>query len=192
MRQMLIVLALVTLLAGVVLAAAYTAFQPRIIANQEAALNRSLGALFDAGDGVSFAELDMEGPQVYRGTDSAGNSLGYAVELTTTGYGGEIRMLVGLGPNLEELSGIEIVEQVETPGLGARIDEEWFKDQFDGLDPTEELGYVKNQEPDPETNNVQAISGATISTEAVTDGINTGLEGILSRLKSAASGGGQS
>lgn len=172
MKKMILVLGLVTLLSGVVLAGVYTGLVPRIRANEQAALERSLSALFEGSEEPVFSELSVPGPTIYRAESSGGSLLGYAVRATTTGYGGEIRFLVGLNPDLTSITGLQVVQQVETPGLGARITEEEFRSQFAGLDPTETVGYIKNAEPDPEANEVQAISGATISTEAIVDGIN--------------------
>jgi electron transport complex protein RnfG len=175
---MILVLGLVTLLSGVVLAGVYAGLIPRIQENERLALERSLGALFENADSPRFEQVDTgedaagEAPTIYRAETEAGTLLGYAVRVTTTGYGGEIRLLVGLGPDLSEIAGMEVVQQIETPGLGARITEEDFRAQFEGLDPTETVSYVKNAAPDPEENEIQAISGATISTEAVVKGIN--------------------
>jgi len=186
MKKMILVLGLVTLISGVVLAGIYTGLIPRIEANQQAALERSLSALFEGAEEPQFETLDTEGPAIYRAESSAGDLLGYAVRVTTTGYGGEIRLLVGINPDLSSIAGLEVVQQVETPGLGARITEEDFRAQFEGLDPTETVSYIKNEEPDPEENEVQAISGATISSEAVVDGVNSDVGRAIEILREEA------
>ena len=109
------------------------------------------------------------------------------MRVTTTGYGGEIRLLVGVSPDLSSIAGMEVVQQVETPGLGAKITEEDFRSQFEGLDPTESIDYVKNAEPDQEENEIQAISGSTISTEAVVEGINNDVGRALQVLNEEVS-----
>ncbi|MFO8065681.1 MAG: FMN-binding protein [Spirochaetia bacterium] len=172
MKKMILVLGIVTLLSGVVLAAVYTGLIPRIEENEQAALERSLSALFEGSETPEFEELDTEGPTVYRAESQGGDLLGFAVRVTTTGYGGEIRLLVGVSPDLSSIAGLEVVQQVETPGLGAKITEEDFRSQFEGLDPSEPVDYVKNAEPDTEENEIEAISGATISTEAVAEGVS--------------------
>jgi len=186
MRKMIMVLGLVTLISGVVLAGIYTSLIPRIEANQQAALERSLSALFEGAEEPQFETLDTEGPTVYRAESSAGDLLGYAVRVSATGYGGEIRLLVGLSPDLSSIAGLEVVQQVETPGLGARITEEDFRAQFEGIDPTETVSYVKNEEPDPDENEIQAISGATISSEAVVDGINADVGRAVETIREEA------
>jgi electron transport complex protein RnfG len=81
-------------------------------------------------------------------------------------------MLVGLSPDGEDILGISVVEQVETPGLGGNITQEEFRAQFDELAAGEPITYVKNVDPRKEDNQVQALSGATITSAAVVDGIN--------------------
>ncbi|TVR05325.1 MAG: FMN-binding protein [Spirochaetaceae bacterium] len=172
MKKMLIVLTLVMALSGLVLAGTFAALTERIEINRERALQASLAALFAGADEPSFDQLDVADPTIYRGTDGAGDLLGYAVRVVASGYNGPISMLVGLTPELDEIVGLQVVENIETPGLGGRITEAGFRSQFAGLDPTRALRSVRNIEPDPSANQVQAISSATITTEAVVAGIN--------------------
>ena len=79
--------------------------------------------------------------------------------------------MVGLTPDLSEITGISILEQVETPGLGGRISEQVFQDQFQGIKTEPAVGYVKNQAPDKDTD-IQAVTGATISSRSVVTIIN--------------------
>ena len=64
-----------------------------------------------------------------------------------------------------------MLEQVETPGLGGRIGEDVFQDQFKGIKTEPAVEYVKNQEPETD-NQIQAITGATISSRSVVKIIN--------------------
>ncbi|MFO7850350.1 MAG: RnfABCDGE type electron transport complex subunit G [Spirochaetia bacterium] len=175
MRRMIFTLTVVALISGTALALVYSALLPRIEHNQQVALERSLSALYEEGDSPQFSEMDTEGPTMYRATED-GELIGYAVRVVTTGYGGEITLLVGLGPGLERITGMEVVEHVETPGLGAKINSSSFKDQFEGLQPSGEISFVKGGPAEGDENEVQAISGATISTEAVVEGINKRLD----------------
>ncbi len=185
MRKMILTLTIVALFSGTALALIYSALLPRIEHNQQVALERSLSALFE-GESPNFETLDTgEGPTVYRATAN-GEHLGYAVRVTTTGYGGDIKLLVGLKPNLRTITGIEVVEHVETPGLGAKIDGAPFKEQFEGLTPQNDISYVKGGPAESEENEIQAISGATISTEAVVKGINKTIENALPLLSDRA------
>ncbi|MGM0432005.1 MAG: FMN-binding protein [Spirochaetota bacterium] len=181
MKKMILVLTIVTLISGTGLAIAYSALLPRIEHNQQIALERSLSALFQDASAPEFEMIDSEGPEIYRVT-SEGSLTGYAVRVVTTGYGGEIRLLVGLDAKLERIQGMEVVEHVETPGLGGNITNSSFKQQFQGLQPQQDISYVKSGGASPDENEVEAISGATISTEAVVSGINKTLDDAVQVL----------
>ena len=178
MKKMIFVLTTVALISGTALALAYSALLPRIERNRQIALENSLGALFQDVSVLAFELIDSEGPQIYKAS-SDGSLIGYAVRIVTTGYGGEIHLLVGLSPELERVTGMEVVELVETPGLGANIDSSAFKQQFQGLQPDRDIRYVKNSTASTDENEIEAISGATISTKAVVNGVNKSLDAAI-------------
>jgi Na+-transporting NADH:ubiquinone oxidoreductase subunit C len=94
---------------------------------------------------------------------------GYVVIRSGAGLWGEITAAVGFDANLQTFTGLEILDQNETPGLGGRIGEAWFKDQFKGKQPPLTVvpeGDATNQ------NQFQAITGATYSTTAIRDIMN--------------------
>ncbi len=94
----------------------------------------------------------------------------YVFITTGAGLWGEIEAVVGFKNDFKTLTGIEFTKQSETPGLGARISESWFKEQMAGVAcPINEII------PEGETNKantIQGITGATITTTAVKDLIN--------------------
>lgn len=94
---------------------------------------------------------------------------GYVYYAQGPGVWGEIIMLLGLNPGRDRLTGIAVLKQNETPGLGARITEDWFVRQFIGKRPP--LGRVEEGQPASETA-FQAITGATNTSRAVQDIIN--------------------
>ncbi len=103
--------------------------------------------------------------EVYRGFQ--GDSfVGYAVTATPNGYGGTINMMVGLDEEFQ-VTGLKIVTFSETPGLGSKSSEPKFLDQF--LGKNEEVTVVKGSAKG--TNDVVAVSGATISSNAVANGV---------------------
>ena len=67
---------------------------------------------------------------------------------------------------------------METPGLGNRIAEPKFEDQFKGLEITPRVEYIKNRKPE-KPNQIQAITGATISSDAVVKNINNAVARVL-------------
>ena len=123
-------------------------------------------------------QLDQEGykaqsiEEVMRAEDQSGETLGYAFAVVTSeGYGGDIRFSMGV-QNDGTLNGISILSIGETAWLGMNADTPAFKDQFVGKQ-VEKLQYTKNGATlDDEIN---AISGATVTTNAMTNGVNAGL-----------------
>ena len=96
---------------------------------------------------------------------------GAAVEASTTkGYGGTIRIMVGLGAD-GKLRGIEVLEHKETPGLGAKIADDSFRGQFADRDIAGTTWAVKKDGGD-----IDQITAATISSRAVTDAVKAGLK----------------
>lgn len=107
----------------------------------------------------------------FSGIDSIGQVVGYTVLAEGGGYQGVIRLLIGLSPDRTRLSRIAVLENVETPGLGAKITSDAFLRQFNGIPLTREIEYVLNSEP-AFPQQVQAITGATISSRSVISIIN--------------------
>lgn len=104
---------------------------------------------------------------VLKGTDKNGKTVGYCVKAEPSGYGGKISMMIGLDTDFL-VTGIKITSMSETPGLGAKADGEWIE-QFKGK--SGELTVVKNGKA--KTDEINAISGATITSRAVTSGVNS-------------------
>ena len=104
--------------------------------------------------------------------DDAGNELGYAFTVTTSeGYGGDIRFAMGVQED-GTLNGISILSISETAGLGMRANTEDFKNQFKDKN-VEKFTYTKTGAASDDE--IDALSGATITTNAMTDGVNAGL-----------------
>jgi electron transport complex protein RnfG len=101
---------------------------------------------------------------------SGGKTLGYCVTVTSRGYGGAIELVAGI-TNDGKLRGVRILNHSETPGLGAKSAEEDFYGQFRDSD---KVTVVKREPEAP--GEIMAISGATITSTAVTDGVNAALE----------------
>jgi len=102
--------------------------------------------------------------------DSANRPLGYAIEVTSGGFGGVIRMLVGISPD-GTVTGVTILDMNETPNLGTEVSGEDFLRQFVGR----ESGFKMGDNPD----DVHAISGATVSSNAVRDGVAAAIAAVL-------------
>jgi len=160
----------------------YLVTKPAVELNEQVFLKRSV--LYAAGLGVpsapaQIAELfdtrvvEKSGrpgtPPYYLVKDQAGQPAGYVFLRSGPGLWGEITAAVGLDAGLEKLTGVDFLKQSETPGLGARIGESWFREQFRGKRGP--FTTVGEGEPAAE-NQFDAITGATLTSNFVKDLLN--------------------
>ncbi|CDA11593.1 RnfABCDGE type electron transport complex subunit G [Intestinibacter bartlettii] len=122
----------------------------------------------------------VEVSEVYEAKDASGKTVGYTLKVLPSGYGGTIELMVGIDSAKGQVSGINVVSNSETAGLGAKSTDPEFSDQYKGK-PLEELSVLKNGTPgDTE---IKAISGATITSTAVTNGVDAAIEVYNNSLK---------
>ncbi|MCC2705239.1 RnfABCDGE type electron transport complex subunit G [Intestinibacter bartlettii] len=122
----------------------------------------------------------VEVSEIYEAKDASGNTVGYTLKVLPSGYGGTIELMVGIDSVKGQVSGINVVSNSETAGLGAKATNPEFSDQYKGK-PLEELSVLKNGTPgDTE---IKAISGATITSTAVTNGVDAAIEVYNNSLK---------
>ena len=191
-----LVLFAITLTAGLILGVVYQVTKDPIAAQQEKAKQEACRDVFadaagfaemTAQDGESGTESEYSTPpdaswteQGFSGVDigetliaqdAGGNTLGYVITVIDhEGYGGDISFMMGIR-NDGTLNGISLLSISETAGLGMRA-EEVLKPQFAEKN-AERFEYVKGNAV--EEHQIDAISGATITTNAVTNGVNAGL-----------------
>ena len=122
----------------------------------------------------------VEVSEIYEAKDASGNTVGYTLKVLPSGYGWTIELMVGIDSAKGQVSGINVVSNSETAGLGAKSTDPEFSDQYKGK-PLEELSVLKNGTPgDTE---IKAISGATITSTAVTNGVDAAIEVYNNSLK---------
>jgi len=174
--QMIVALTVVGCLSGVTLVFVYNYATPKIKVNVQAETEKAIKNIFPT---VSRIEQEKD---IYKALDDKGSLLGYAFTAEGNGYQGTIQLLVGVDSTLQKMTGIEVLESQETPGLGAEITGSNFKDQFKGLPLDHKIDYVKNQKP-TEAYEIEAITGATISSRAVVNILNDKIDEIKKELK---------
>ncbi len=173
--RMIMVLTVVGVFSGLSLVYMARYAEPHIARHKQEAIQEAIGRVLPGV--VRAEEVHRDGLILYRGIDASGKLVGYAFITQGPGYQGTIQLMVGVSPDLSELTGMEVLESVETPGLGARITEPEFQGQFRGLKASPGIGYVKaGRKPTP--NEITAITGATISSRSVVDIVNRGLEEV--------------
>lgn len=148
--------------------AAYSAVFPEASGFEDIdnAVSESGGIPADAG--ITGVDIDS----AVRALDASGNGIGYVINITTKeGYGGDISLSLGVDDN-GTVKGIEILSISETAGLGMKAKEAAFRDQFRNKAVTQFTYSKTGASADFE---IDAISGATITTKAVTNAVNGGL-----------------
>lgn len=189
--RMILTLGSVGLLASILLVMTYTVTLPYIEANQAAYLLQSIrDVLPDAeanvawtldGDHVTQDE-SATGPRFFAGFDSTGALYGFAIEAQGQGYADVIRIIYGYRPACSCIIGMKVLESRETPGLGDKIGTDpAFRSNFDALDVRLDDGGIALIKQVGKTNpwEIDAISGATISSQAITDILNASNAAIL-------------
>lgn len=170
----------ITLIAGLLLGFFYQITKEPIAKQQELAVQKACAevfsdASFEAIDYAPSVELQetfvAEGVEigtVFKALDSQGQETGYVVETTSAnGYGGDIVLYVGI-TNEKTVSGVSILSIAETPGLGMKA-EDVLVPQFKDKEAAT-FAYSKTGAVAP--NEIDAISGATVTTKAVVQAVN--------------------
>lgn len=184
-----LILCAITMVAGLLLGTVYEVTKEPRKEQEEKAKQKSYAAVFETADSFKIVDFDEKEVEKYidkagissnkafvneivSANDKDGNSLGYVITVTDKeGYGGEIKFAVGIS-NEAIVNGISILTINETAGLGMKAKESKFKKQFEGK-KAETLVYTKNGAS--ADNEIDAISGATITTNAVTNGTNAAI-----------------
>ncbi len=118
---------------------------------------------------------------VLKATDESGNTIGYVFSATSpSGYGGDVKVAVGVSNKDNSITGFTVLSHSETAGLGAKATEDEFKSQFIGKSANG-INYTKNGASlDSE---IDALSGATITSNAVCEAVNSTLAVYNNQLK---------
>ena len=181
-----IALTIITLLAGVALSGVFSVTKEPIEQNELAKKQAAYVVVCeDAVPPFRSIESDMINGEVYgggkfgtttidealEGVDADGNVVGYVLVITNrNAYNPPVKLALGISPD-GTVTKISFIELNETPGKGSLADEPAFKDQFNGR--TVE-SFVLNG--DRNTDGVDAISGATVTSKAVLNAVNAGLD----------------
>lgn len=171
-----ITLFVITAIVGVALAGVNFLTKDKIEENTVLKINDAYKEVIDAQDFSEEIDLNsvLEKSDCIKSVVVAkkgGEKVGYCVKLEQTGgYGGVIGLVVGVD-NEACITGVSVVEHSETAGLGANLVKESFRNQFKGIG--EEIkGVVK---ANPKENEIQALSGATVTSKAVKNAVNSSI-----------------
>lgn len=143
--------------------------------------NESRMAIFK--DAKSFKEIDKKDlkdvqkkhgdvQEVFEALDSSNKVIGYTVKTATAGYADKIEVTTGISVK-GKITGVSVGNNSETPGLGSKAAEPAFQDQFNDQSVKKKLEVVKSA---PGEGQIQALTGATITSNGVTVGVNTAVQ----------------
>ena len=192
-------LAVAGALAGLLLVLAHQATAPAIRRNQAAAMERALGevlpgivstrALF-VEDGVIVEEAPAGADELlatlWLGTDAEGRTVGYGLVAGAPGFQDVIKLIFGYDPAGDRILGMRVLESKETPGLGDKIEkDEDFVVQF--TEAVLPLLGVKPGRGTDDPHEIDTITGATISSDAVIRIINEEFESLRPLIQAHAS-----
>lgn len=183
-----LILTAITVMSGLLLGLVYGITKEPIAAAQENAKQEAFQAVLpDAASFETYGDFDSESASALLkengyteediteaavGKDAGGETVGYVVNVTThEGYGGDIQISVGIASD-GTVKGIEMLSISETAGLGMKAAETEFKDQFKDKN-VERFSYTKTGESGDDM--IDAISGATITTNAVVNAVDSAL-----------------
>lgn len=116
----------------------------------------------------SFTQIESSDFTAFTGFDEEGDVIGYAITTSAKGYGGQVQIMTGLDIN-GVVTGVEILSEEETEGLGKNANKEEFRNLFIGKQ-VDKYSVVKIKAQDE--GDIVAITGATITTTAVTAAVN--------------------
>ena len=177
-------MAVVSIVFTGLLAGVNTAYKMKISKNQQTAVRASIlySVGIDTGDDANdiFTDKAIEknlNEIIYYSIET-GEGNAYAIPFEGPGLWGTIRGYIGVSPDMSSVLGLAFTEQNETPGLGGRIDEEWYKMQFKGTKLTSVLEYGSES-------GLDAITGATSTSNAVLKILNDFIATTLKELEEA-------
>ena len=192
--KLIMALGIAGLLSGIVLVGTFIYTAPLIKANKEAAMQRAIfkvlpectsyttlvlkdGKLTEKVAGAdNKAEADKEELLIYAGYDTTKTLIGFAIPGSEPGFQDVIGAIFGYDGAKKVIIGFEVLESKETPGLGDKIFKDAkFQTNFTSLVVDPEIISVKNGEKQ-NPNEVEAITGATISSKAVVRLLNNTME----------------
>ena len=176
---------------GLLIAVTNAALSPKIEQNKINKRNRLVGALLPEAEKFILLDEDIEIEslrgkkekiEVYQAMSEEDECVGWSFNAAGSGFADKIELVVAVDKDFEKLAGFDVLSSNETPGFGDQIKYDYYRDQFAGA-PAEELKLVMSGDPKKIDAEIVAISGATVSSEAVVEIINNFLTQIKEQMQ---------
>lgn len=164
-----LVLLVVGILAAAALGFTNEITKEQIEAQREAARNAAMSAIIPEASGFEATE----DPKFFWAKDADGGVIGAIVFTYPNGFGGPVEVITGVGVD-GTVKGVRMGNHSETPDLGSRAKNPEFYEQYAGLSTEEEIVVIKIGSP--VGNQIHAISGATVTSNAMTAGVMEAIE----------------
>ncbi len=151
------------------LAGVHLSLSGRIQENKLAATIKQIPELVNGA--VKGEPTTMGEQNVYRALDADGKLTGWILPASGLGFADKIDLLIGLSADGQEILGLYVLDQKETPGLGNKIEATDWRGQFNHKWGNGRIDVVKTKAAQAD-NSIQAVTGATVSSKAVVDIVN--------------------
>jgi len=175
---------------GLLIALTITGLPPRIRQNEINKRNRMVTVLLpeakdfillDEQIEIQSAQGRMEKVEIYKAMSGSGECVGWSFEAEGSGFADKIKLVVALDKDFEKIAGLDVLSSNETPGFGDQIKYDSYRDQFRGA-PAGELKLVTIGERSTIDSEIVAISGATISSEAVVEIVSNSVTKVKEQM----------
>lgn len=190
--RMIVVLTVVGLISGGFLSVVGMLTQERIELNRQQEIEEAIGQVVP-GTKSYMAAIEEKDLIVYEVKGEQDNLIGYAVYARGTGFQDIVSLMFGTDPDLNTINSLTILEQKETPGLGAKItDRDVFLKFWEDREINQGLTLRKpavNTREELSPSEVNTITGATISSQKVLNIVNLSLEHMRSLKNEGKLGG---
>lgn len=183
--RMVVVLTAIGLLSGGLLTSVGLLTEERIALNKQREIE---AAIIQVVPGTRSSEklYEEKNLSVYGGKNEEGSLIGFGILTSGIGFQDKITFMLGTNTSLTKITRLNIIDQKETPGLGAKItDRKFFLQYWENKDCSISLSLHRPAVSAPEElgpSEINTITGATVSSEAVLDAVNSTLE-RLRKLK---------
>ncbi|MEG2353094.1 MAG: RnfABCDGE type electron transport complex subunit G [Clostridium sp.] len=178
-----VILLIISATAALLLSGTYELTKETILAQVNAEKNSAMKSILPEADKFETLKLDLSKYTGITSVDkglSSGNEVGYVIESSAKGYGGELKLVTAISLD-GKIAGVKVIEHTETPGLGAKCEEPEFTEKYKEKSASKALSLVSGAaSTDGE---IQSVSGVTITSTAVMDGVNKAMDIYNNELK---------
>jgi len=176
---------------GLLLAAANAALKDKIEQNEQQKLNKKMAEMItDANDFtlvlddavIQLGKSKTAKTDIYKAKDTEGNIIGFSYIAEGPGFADKIKLVIAVDAELTKFYGFKVLASNETPKFGDRIKDEFYNSQYIGA-PFGDFELIKTGDDKKIDSEIVAISGATVSSEAVVKIFNSYTDKIQEKLQ---------